>query len=209
VATVGQQLCTRKFCQKQKHNRVPIREGNCGQPGPGPQPKLATHSSPPATTTVTGGQSPGSSATPSHLPRPPSATLLRTLPSWNYSEVVVGSNLCFLPLFFFLWVREVALPPKPWRISGGMWSPGPQQLMFLWSGAPSPGTACSLELSLPSPAGIWFKTLLPVGGTNTAALILLGEMVSQHPRGIQSSTLGFRGRECGGHQRLEQPRNTH
>jgi len=34
-------------------------------------------------------------------------------------------------------------------------------------GAPSSGTTCSLELSLPSPAGIWFKTPLPVGGANT------------------------------------------
>jgi len=43
----------------------------------------------------------------------------------------------------------------------------PQHLTVLWSGAPSSGTACSLELSLPSPTGIWFKTPLPVGGANT------------------------------------------
>jgi len=85
--------------------------------------------------------------------------------------------------FFFLWVREVALPPKPWRVRGGKWSPVPQQLTSLWSGAPSSGTACSLELSLLSPAGIWFKTLLPVGGTNTAALLLKGDVVSRHLRG--------------------------
>jgi len=59
----------------------------------------------------------------------------------------------------------------------------PLQLTDLWSGAPSPGTACSLELSLPSPAGIWFKTLLPVGGTNTALLttMFMSELVSRHP----------------------------
>jgi len=59
----------------------------------------------------------------------------------------------------------------------------PQQLTGLWSGAPSSGTTCSLELSLPSPAGIWFKTLLPVGGTNTALLASTpkGELVSRHP----------------------------
>ena len=57
----------------------------------------------------------------------------------------------------------------------------PQQLTVPWSGAPSPGTTCSLELSLPSPAGIWFKTLLPVGGANTVKLPPKGELVSQHP----------------------------
>ena len=98
-------------------------------------------------------------------------------------EVVVGSNLCFLPLFFFffLWVREAALPPTPRKVRGGMWSPGPQLLTSLWEDAPSSGTACSLELSLPSPAGIWFKTPLPVGGTNTAALSSMGEVVSRRP----------------------------
>jgi len=53
-------------------------------------------------------------------------------------------------------------------------------------GAPSSGTTCSLELSLLSPAGIWFKTPLPVRGTNTSN--------TQH---------GFRGRECGGRQQPE------
>ena len=56
--------------------------------------------------------------------------------------------------FFFLWVREAALPPMPRKARGGRWSPGPHQLANLWKGAPSPSTACSLELSLPSPAGI-------------------------------------------------------
>jgi len=46
---------------------------------------------------MTRGQSPGSSATPGHSPRPPSAALSRMLPGWNYSEVVVGSNLHFVP----------------------------------------------------------------------------------------------------------------
>ena len=59
----------------------------------------------------------------------------------------------------------------------------PLHPMALWSGAPLSGTACSLELSLPSPAGIWFKTPLPVGGANTAALPPMGEMVSRHPKG--------------------------
>jgi len=57
----------------------------------------------------------------------------------------------------------------------------PQHLIVPWSDAPSSGTTCSLELSLPSPAGIWFKTPLPVGGANTAALSLRGELVSQRP----------------------------
>jgi len=58
----------------------------------------------------------------------------------------------------------------------------PLHTTVLWSGAPSSGTACSLELSLPSPAGIWFKTPLPVGGANTAELSPRGELVSRHPR---------------------------
>jgi len=64
----------------------------------------------------------------------------------------------------------------------------PQQLTDPWSDAPSSGTACSLELSLPSPAGIWFKTPLPVGGANTAELPTEGELVSRHPRGKLLST---------------------
>jgi len=59
----------------------------------------------------------------------------------------------------------------------------PLRPIDLWSGAPSSGTACSLELSLPSPAGIWFKTPLPVGGANTAEPPPKGELVSRHPRG--------------------------
>jgi len=64
----------------------------------------------------------------------------------------------------------------------------PQQLTILWSDAPSSGTACSLELSLPSPAGIWFKTPLPVGGANTVEPPPKGELVSRHPRGRLLST---------------------
>jgi len=87
----------------------------------------------------------------------------------------------------------------------------PQQLTDLWSGAPSPSTACSLELSLPSPAGIWFKTLLPVGGTNTAPLttMSLSEMVSRHPCSNGLRLQGFSGQECGGRQQPERPWNTH
>ena len=59
----------------------------------------------------------------------------------------------------------------------------PLQLMIPRSDAPSSGTACSLELSLPSPTGIWFKTPLPVGGANTVKLLPWGELVSRHPRG--------------------------
>ena len=100
------------------------------------------------------------------------------LPGWNYVEVVVGSNLHFIPLFFFFFFFFVgqgggsaAETMKDQR--GEMVSRLPQ-LIVLWSGAPSSGTACSLELSLPSPAGIWFKTPLPVGGTNTAASVIKG-----------------------------------
>jgi len=59
----------------------------------------------------------------------------------------------------------------------------PLLMTALWSDAPSSGTACSLELSLPSPAGIWFKTPLPVGGANTALPTPAhrGELVSRHP----------------------------
>ena len=64
----------------------------------------------------------------------------------------------------------------------------PLHTTILWSGAPSPGTACSLELSLPSPTGIWFKTPLPVGGANTAELPPEGVLVSQQPRGKLLST---------------------
>jgi len=64
----------------------------------------------------------------------------------------------------------------------------PLLMTVLWSSAPSSGTACSLELSLPSPAGIWFKTLLPVGGANTAELPPLVELVSWQLRGRLLST---------------------
>ena len=72
-------------------------------------------------------------------------------------------------------------------------------LTVLWSGTPSSGTACSLELSLPSPAGIWFKTLLPVGGTNTAppASVPKGELVSQHPEATDRGSKASEARSVG------------
>jgi len=81
----------------------------------------------------------------------------------------------------------------------------PPLLTDLWSGALSSGTACSLELSLPSPAGIWFKTLLPVGGTNTAppATMFMGELVSRHPCTNGPRLQSFSGQECGGRQQPE------
>jgi len=57
---------------------------------------------------------------------------------------------------------------------------------LIGSSAPSASMTCSLELSLPSPAGIWFKTLLSVGDTNTP-----------------TTQCGFRGWECGGCQQSE------
>jgi len=43
-------------------------------------------------------------------PMPPSTNYVPVLggqlPSWNYVEVVVGSNLCFFPLFFFFFCQE-------------------------------------------------------------------------------------------------------
>jgi len=143
--------------------------------------------------TMTGGQSPGSSATPGHSPRPPSAALLRTLPGWNYSEVVVGSNLHFIPLFFFFFFffflgQGGGSAAKTKKGQRGEVVSRPQQPTVLWSDAPSAGTACSLELSLPSPTGIWFKTPLPVGGANTAELPPEGALVSRQPRGKLLST---------------------
>ena len=93
------------------------------------------------------------------------------LPLGTNLEVVVGSKLHFIPLFFFFffWVGQgggsAAETTKSRR---GEVVSRPLHSTDLWNGAPSSGTACSLELSLPSPAGIWFKTPLPVGGANTA-----------------------------------------
>jgi len=117
----------------------------------------------------------------------------------------------FLFFIFFGWVREAALPPTQRT------SPAPgcglpaSSWVVLVSGTPSAGTTCSLELSLPSPAGIWFKTLLPVGGTNTAPLMPIhkGEMVSCHPGEHRLRLQGFSGWECGGCQQTEHPWNTH
>jgi len=84
-------------------------------------------------------------------------------------EVVVGSKLHFAPFFFFFFLvgQGGGSAAKTKKSQRGEMVSQPQQLTVPWSGAPSSGTACSLELSLPSPAGIWFKTPLPVGGANT------------------------------------------
>jgi len=71
--------------------------------------------------------------------------------------------------FFFLWVREAALPLSPQEINQGDVVSQPQERQLSGNSAPSSSTACSLELSLPSPAGIWFKALLSVGDTNTSS----------------------------------------
>ena len=62
----------------------------------------------------------------------------------------------------------------------------PPKGQLIRNSAPSSGMTCSLELSLPSPAGIWFKTPLSVGDTNTAPLALIpkDEMVSWRPEEI-------------------------
>jgi len=86
----------------------------------------------------------------------------------------LATSFHFFFFFFFWWVREAALPPNQEIYQRGDVVSRPQLLTVLWSSAPSPGTACSLELSLLSPAGIWFKTPLPVGGANTAVSDLLG-----------------------------------
>ena len=124
-------------------------------------------------------------------PAPPSTNyvpvLRGRLPGWNYMEVVVGSNLCFLPLFFFFFVGQGGhSAAESVNIRRGDVVSRPALRGLNRNSAPSSGTTCSLELSLPSPAGIWFKTPLPVGGTNTP--------ITQYE---------FRGRECGGHHQPE------
>jgi len=93
--------------------------------------------------------------------------------------------ILFFFFFFFLWVREAALQTDTSKL--------------LYQGpAPTREPTCSLELSLPSPAGIWFKTPSPVGGAKTAS------------QGIgfpkESATQSFRGRECGGRPWCKKPR---
>ena len=80
-----------------------------------------------------------------------------------------GVSASYHFFFFFFFVGQGGGSAADYTISQ-RWEvvSRPKQLTDLWSGAPSTGTACSLELSLPSPAGIWFKTPLPVGGANTA-----------------------------------------
>ena len=95
------------------------------------------------------------------------------LTAWNCVEVVAGSkllDLLLLLLLLFLWVKEAALQTDTSKL--------------LYQGpAPTREPTCSLELSLPSPAGIWFKTPSPVGGANTVEPPPRGELVSRHPRG--------------------------
>jgi len=91
-----------------------------------------------------------------------------------------GSTSCHFFFFFLVGQGGGSAADYTTNLRGELVS-RPLQQMGLWSGAPSSGTTCSLELSLLSPAGIWFKTLLPVGGTNTAKLLPEGEMVSRHP----------------------------
>jgi len=73
----------------------------------------------------------------------------------------------FFFFFFFLVGQGSGSAAKTMKSQRGEMVSRPQHLTVLWSGAPSSGTTCSLELSLPSPAGIWFKTPLSVGDTNT------------------------------------------
>jgi len=74
--------------------------------------------------------------------------------------------------FFFFFVGQgggSATDPKVYSEREVVSQPHTEQT--LKGGAPLSGTTCLLELSLPSPTGIWFKTPLPVGGTNTAPLM--------------------------------------
>ena len=45
-------------------------------------------------------------------------------PTWQLWSGPTSASYHFF--FFFLWVREVALPPNPRNSLRGMWSPGPQ-----------------------------------------------------------------------------------
>jgi len=100
------------------------------------------------------------------------------------ATLLAASFHFFFFFFFFCGSGRRLCRQNHEKSEEGCGLPALGQLTILWSGAPSSGTACSLELSLPSPTGIWFKTPLPVGGANTATLIPMGEMVSRHPRGL-------------------------
>jgi len=124
-----------------------------------------------------GGQCPGSAEAPQPGNRDHHSCLReRDLPLGTVWKLWSGPSYIFF-FFFFWWVREVALPTDTSKL--------------LYQGpTPTREPTCSLELSLPSPAGIWFKTSLPVGGAKTAS------------QGIgfpeDSAAQSFRGRECGG-----------
>ena len=105
----------------------------------------------------------------------------RSEPTWRLWSGPSSTSFHFF--FFFFWVGQGGGSAADNMTSQrGEVVSRPHHLAVLWSGAPSSGTACSLELSLPSHAGIWFKTLLPVGGTNTAPLATVhkSELVSRH-----------------------------
>jgi len=125
-----------------------------------------------------GGQRPRSAAAPSQVSRTTISASERNLPLGTTWKLWSGPSYYynFFFFFFFLWVREAVLQTDTSKL--------------LYQGpAPTREPTCSLELSLPSPAGIWFKTPLPVGGAKTAS------------QGIgfpkESAAQSFRGRECG------------
>ena len=88
-------------------------------------------------------------------------------PTWRLWSGPTSASLHFFFFFFFFVGQGGSSAAKTKKSQRGEMVSQPQQLTVPWSGAPSSSTACSLELSLPSPAGIWFKTPLPVGGANT------------------------------------------
>ena len=113
-----------------------------------------------------------------HSPRVASPRYLRVvaqLEPWGgcgWVQPPLHSTFFF---FFFFWVGQGGgSAAKTMKGQRGEMVSRPPQLTVLWSDAPSSGTACSLELSLLSPTGIWFKTPLPVGGANTAASVIKG-----------------------------------
>jgi len=92
---------------------------------------------------------------------------------------VAGSKLHFKFFFFFFFLvgQGGSSAAETMKSRRGEVVSRPLHTTVLWSGTPSSGTTCSLELSLLSPAGIWFKTPLPVGGTNT-----VNDLVAHRPK---------------------------
>jgi len=133
-----------------------------------------------------GGQRQRSTVAPSRETETTICASRRNLPLGTAWKLWSGpSSLIYYYYYYFLWVREAALQTDTSKL--------------LYQGpAPTREPTCSLELSLPSPAGIWFKTPLPVGGAKTAS------------QGIgfpkESATQSFRSRECGGRPRCKKPR---